>query len=56
MVLQRDGAIQTSKELTGSSALLETIGSGADTILVNLPAGLVIAFLKAAGQPGLGDT
>jgi branched-chain amino acid transport system substrate-binding protein len=57
-----------SKGLTGSSvllnpaspdvnsALLESIGSGADTILVNLPAGLAIAFLKAAEEQGLGDT
>lgn len=58
----------TSKGLTGSSvllnpaspdvnsALLESIGSGADTILVNLPAGLAIAFLKAAEEQGLGDS
>lgn len=58
----------TSKGLTGSSvllnpaspdvnsALLESIGSGADTILVNLPSGLAIAFLKAAEEQGLGDT
>ena len=61
-------AYMTSKGLTGSSvllnpaspdvnsALLESIGSGADTILVNLPAGLAIAFLKAAEEQGLGDT
>jgi branched-chain amino acid transport system substrate-binding protein len=39
-----------------NSALLEAIGSGADTILVNLPAGLAIAFLKAAEEQGFGDT
>jgi branched-chain amino acid transport system substrate-binding protein len=39
-----------------NSGLLEAVGSGADTILVNLPAGLAIAFLKAAEEQGLGDT
>jgi branched-chain amino acid transport system substrate-binding protein len=39
-----------------NSALLEAVGSGADTILVNLPAGLAIAFLKAAEEQGFGDT
>lgn len=58
----------TSKGLTGSSVLLnpaspdvnsgllEAVASGADTILVNLPAGLAIGFLKAAEEQGLGDT
>lgn len=57
-----------SKGLTGSSVLLnpgspdvnsgllEAVGSGADTILVNLPAGLAVAFLKAAEEQGLGDS
>jgi branched-chain amino acid transport system substrate-binding protein len=57
-----------SKGLTGSSVylnpgspdvnsgLLEAVGSGADTIIVNLPAGLAIAFLKAAEEQGLGDS
>ncbi len=39
-----------------NSALLEAVGSGADTILVNLPAGLAIAFLKAAEEQGMGDS
>jgi branched-chain amino acid transport system substrate-binding protein len=38
-----------------NSGLLEAIASGADTVLVNLPAGLAIAFLKAAEEQGLGD-
>lgn len=58
----------TSKGLTGASVLLnpaspdvnsgllEAISTGADTIVVNLPAGLAIAFLKAAEEQGLGDT
>lgn len=58
----------TAKGLTGSSVylnpaspdvnsgLLEAVASGADTILVNLPAGLAIAFLKAAEEQGMGDT
>ncbi|MCA8869055.1 MAG: ABC transporter substrate-binding protein [Rhodobacteraceae bacterium] len=57
----------TSKGLTGSSVLLnpaspdvnsgllESVASGADTILVNLPAGLAIAFMKAAEEQGFGD-
>lgn len=57
-----------SKGLTGSSVLLnpaspdvnsgllEAVATGADTIVVNLPAGLAIAFLKAAEEQGLGDT
>lgn len=57
----------TSKGLTGASVLLnpaspdvnsgllEAVASGADTIVVNLPAGLAIAFLKAAEEQGLGD-
>lgn len=38
-----------------NSGLLEAIASGADSILVNLPAGLGIAFLGAAQEQGLGD-
>lgn len=64
------GAVQlymNSKGLTGSyvllnptapdvnSALLEAMASGADSILVNLPAGLAIAFLGAAQEQDLGD-
>ncbi|MBT9246265.1 ABC transporter substrate-binding protein (plasmid) [Gemmobacter fulvus] len=56
-----------SKGLTGSSVLLnpaspdvnsgllEAVATGADTMVVNLPAGLAIAFLKAAEEQGLGD-
>lgn len=36
-----------------NSGLLEALASGADTILVNLPAGLAIAFMKAAEEQGL---
>jgi branched-chain amino acid transport system substrate-binding protein len=39
-----------------NSGLLEAVGSGADTILVNLPAGLAIAFLKAAEEQDMGAT
>ena len=39
-----------------NSALLEAISSGADTILMNLPAGLAIAVLKAAQEQNLRDT
>ena len=39
-----------------NSALLESIASGADTILLNLPAGLAIAVLKAAEEQDFGDT
>lgn len=58
----------TSKGLTGASVLLnpaspdvnsgllEAVATGADTIVVNLPAGLAIAFLKAAEEQGLGDS
>ena len=58
----------TSKGLTGASVLLnpaspdvnsgllEAVATGADTIVVNLPAGLAIAFLKAAEEQGLADT
>ncbi len=58
----------TSKGLTGSSvylnpaspdvnsALLESVASGADTILVNLPAGLALAFMKAAEEQGMVET
>ena len=45
----------TSKGLTGASVLLNP-ATGADTIVVNLPAGLAIAFLKAAEEQGLADT
>lgn len=38
-----------------NSALLEAIASGADSMLVNLPAGLAIAFLNAAQEQNLGD-
>jgi branched-chain amino acid transport system substrate-binding protein len=38
-----------------NSGLLEAIASGADSILVNLPAGLAIAFLAAAQEQDLGD-
>jgi branched-chain amino acid transport system substrate-binding protein len=38
-----------------NSALLEAISSGADTILMNLPAGLAIAVLKAAQEQDLRD-
>lgn len=64
------GAVQSymeSKGLSGSyvllnpaapdvnSSLLEAIVSGADSILVNLPAGLGIAFLNAAEEQDLAD-
>ena len=39
-----------------NSALLESISSGADTILLNLPAGLAIAVLKAAEEQDFRDT
>ena len=38
-----------------NSALLEAVASGADTILMNLPAGLAIAVLKAAEEQDLRD-
>lgn len=38
-----------------NSGLLEAIASGADSILVNLPAGLAIAFLGVAQEQDLGD-
>lgn len=38
-----------------NSSLLEAIASGADSILVNLPAGLAIAFLGVAQEQDLGD-
>ncbi|HJP45546.1 MAG: ABC transporter substrate-binding protein [Arenicellales bacterium] len=38
-----------------NSALLEIISNGADTILMNLPAGLAIAVLKAAEEQDLRD-
>ena len=38
-----------------NSGLLEAIASGADSMLVNLPAGLGIAFLGAAEEQGLAD-
>ncbi|MCB1427991.1 MAG: ABC transporter substrate-binding protein [Nitratireductor sp.] len=39
-----------------NSGLLEAIANGADSILVNLPAGLGIAFLNAAKEQNLRDT
>lgn len=39
-----------------NSALLEAVASGADTILLNLPAGLSIAVLKAAQEQDLRDS
>lgn len=57
-----------SKDLAGSSVLLdpaaadmnsaflEAVASGADTILVNLPAGMAAAFLKAALESGQRDS
>ncbi|ODV09973.1 MAG: hypothetical protein ABT20_09310 [Rubrivivax sp. SCN 70-15] len=38
-----------------NSALLEAVASGADTMLVSLPAGLAQAFLKAAQEQDLRD-
>ena len=38
-----------------NSALLEAIATGADTMLLNLPAGLAIAVLKAAEEQDLRD-
>ncbi len=38
-----------------NSALLEAVSSGADTILMNLPAGLALAVLKAAQEQDLRD-
>lgn len=38
-----------------NSGLLEAIASGADSILVNLPAGLAVAFLGVAQEQDLGD-
>ncbi|MCG8556039.1 MAG: ABC transporter substrate-binding protein, partial [Proteobacteria bacterium] len=39
-----------------NSALLEAVATGADTMLVNLPAGLAIAVLKAAEEQDLRDS
>jgi branched-chain amino acid transport system substrate-binding protein len=39
-----------------NSALLEAVASGADTILMNLPAGLAIAVLKSAQEQDLRDS
>lgn len=39
-----------------NSALLEAVASGADTILMNLPAGLALAVLKAAQEQDLRDS
>jgi branched-chain amino acid transport system substrate-binding protein len=39
-----------------NSALLEAVASGADTILMNLPAGLGLAVLKAAQEQDLRDS
>jgi len=56
-----------SKGLSGSSILmdpasadmnsvvLETVASGADTVLVNLPAGLAVAYLKVVEEQNLRD-
>ncbi|EPJ44288.1 MAG: hypothetical protein OFPI_40180 [Osedax symbiont Rs2] len=64
------GAVErymTSKNLQGSSVLLnptapdvnsgllEAVASGADSILINLPAGLAIAFLNSAQEQDFGD-
>ncbi len=38
-----------------NSALLEAVSSGADTILINQPAGLALAILKAAEEQDLRD-
>jgi branched-chain amino acid transport system substrate-binding protein len=38
-----------------NAALLEAVSSGADTILINQPAGLALAILKAAQDQDLGD-
>lgn len=38
-----------------NSALLEAVASGADTILLNLPAGLALAVLKSAQEQDLRD-
>lgn len=38
-----------------NSALLEAVASGADTVLMNLPAGLALAVLKAAQEQDLRD-
>ncbi len=38
-----------------NSALLEAVASGADTILMNLPAGLALAVLKSAQEQDLRD-
>ncbi|HEY8905910.1 MAG TPA: ABC transporter substrate-binding protein [Rhodoferax sp.] len=38
-----------------NSALLEAMASGSNSMLVNLPAGLAIAFLRAAQEQDLGD-
>lgn len=39
-----------------NSALLEAVSSGADTILINQPAGLALAILKAAEEQDLRDS
>lgn len=39
-----------------NSGLLEAVASGADSILVNLPAGLAIAVLGVAQEQDLGST
>ncbi|MGB8815284.1 MAG: ABC transporter substrate-binding protein [Paracoccaceae bacterium] len=39
-----------------NSALLEAVASGADTILINLPAGLAIPVLKSAQEQDLRDS
>ena len=49
MVLLNPGAPDVN------SALLEAVASGADTILINQPAGLALAILKAAEEQDLRD-
>jgi branched-chain amino acid transport system substrate-binding protein len=39
-----------------NSGLLEAVATGADTILVNLPVGMAVAFMKAAEEQGLADS
>jgi branched-chain amino acid transport system substrate-binding protein len=39
-----------------NSSLLEAVATGSDTILVNLPVGMAVAFMKAAEEQGLADS
>jgi branched-chain amino acid transport system substrate-binding protein len=39
-----------------NSGLLEAVATGADTILVNLPVAMAVAFMKAAEEQGLADS